>query len=129
MIQEFQLCLLFVVLDGTSRSAAGKAARGHADGRGRALALAEGRATRGQLSLQALCDRAESYSAGETHFYHCHFGTSMHMQAEMYGAFIVERPDELVHAQYHAYPLVDRAVECDAREDETARRAGRPWRA
>jgi len=41
--------------------------------------------------------RAEPYG---THFYHCHFGTSMHMQAGMYGAFIVERPDDPVHAQY-----------------------------
>lgn len=35
-----------------------------------------------------------------THFYHCHFGTSMHMQAGMYGAFIVERPDDPVYAKY-----------------------------
>lgn len=41
--------------------------------------------------------RAEPYG---THFYHCHFGTSMHMQAGMYGAFIVERSDDPVHAQY-----------------------------
>ena len=41
--------------------------------------------------------RAEPYG---THFYHCHFGTSMHMQAGMYGAFIVERADDPVHAQY-----------------------------
>lgn len=41
--------------------------------------------------------RAEPYG---THFYHCHFGTSMHMQAGMYGAFIIERPNDPVHAQY-----------------------------
>lgn len=41
--------------------------------------------------------RAEPYG---THFYHCHFGTSMHMQAGMYGAFIIERPDDPVHAKY-----------------------------
>jgi FtsP/CotA-like multicopper oxidase with cupredoxin domain len=35
-----------------------------------------------------------------THFYHCHFGTSMHMQAGMYGAFIVERPDDPIRARY-----------------------------
>jgi len=29
---------------------------------------------------------------------HSHFGTSMHMQAGMYGAFIVERADDPVHA-------------------------------
>jgi FtsP/CotA-like multicopper oxidase with cupredoxin domain len=35
-----------------------------------------------------------------THFYHCHFGTSMHMQAGMYGAFIVERPDDPIRDRY-----------------------------
>ena len=35
-----------------------------------------------------------------THFYHCHFGTSMHMQAGMYGAFIVERPDDPIRKRY-----------------------------
>jgi FtsP/CotA-like multicopper oxidase with cupredoxin domain len=35
-----------------------------------------------------------------THFYHCHFGTSMHMQAGMYGAFIVERPDDPIREEY-----------------------------
>ena len=35
-----------------------------------------------------------------THFYHCHFGTVMHMQAGMYGAFIVERPDDPIRARY-----------------------------
>ncbi len=41
--------------------------------------------------------RAEPYG---THFYHCHFGTSMHMQAGMYGAFIVERAEDPVHLKY-----------------------------
>ena len=35
-----------------------------------------------------------------THFYHCHFGTSMHMQAGMYGAFIVERPDDPIRQKF-----------------------------
>lgn len=35
-----------------------------------------------------------------THFYHCHFGTSMHMQAGMYGAFIVERPDDPIRERF-----------------------------
>jgi manganese oxidase len=35
-----------------------------------------------------------------THFYHCHFGTSMHMQAGMYGAFIVENADDPIHAKF-----------------------------
>ncbi len=41
--------------------------------------------------------RAEPYG---THFYHCHFGTSMHMQAGMYGAFIIERADDPIKAKY-----------------------------
>lgn len=28
-----------------------------------------------------------------THFYHCHWGTLLHMQAGMYGSFIVEEPE------------------------------------
>ena len=35
-----------------------------------------------------------------THFYHCHFGTSLHMQAGMYGAFIVERADDPIRAKF-----------------------------
>ena len=35
-----------------------------------------------------------------THFYHCHFGTSMHMQAGMYGAFIVERSDDPIRDKF-----------------------------
>lgn len=41
--------------------------------------------------------RAEPYG---THFYHCHFGTIMHMQAGMYGAFIVERDDDPIRKQF-----------------------------
>lgn len=50
--------------------------------------------------------RGEKYSyvfrAGPygTHFYHCHFGTSMHMQGGMYGALIVERADDPVFEKY-----------------------------
>lgn len=35
-----------------------------------------------------------------THFYHCHFGTSMHMQAGMHGAIVVERADDPIRARY-----------------------------
>ena len=35
-----------------------------------------------------------------THFYHCHFGTSMHMQAGMYGALIVERTDDPIRQKF-----------------------------
>lgn len=35
-----------------------------------------------------------------THFYHCHFGTSMHMQSGMYGAIIVERPDDPIRKRF-----------------------------
>ncbi len=34
---------------------------------------------------------AEPYG---THFYHCHWGTLLHMQSGMYGSFIVEDPDD-----------------------------------
>lgn len=35
-----------------------------------------------------------------THFYHCHFGTVMHMQAGMYGAFVVERDDDPIRDRF-----------------------------
>lgn len=35
-----------------------------------------------------------------THFYHCHFGTVMHMQAGMYGAIIVESPDDPIRKRF-----------------------------
>ena len=35
-----------------------------------------------------------------THFYHCHFGTLMHMQAGMYGAIIVESADDPIRKRY-----------------------------
>jgi FtsP/CotA-like multicopper oxidase with cupredoxin domain len=35
-----------------------------------------------------------------THFYHCHFGTNLHMQAGMYGAFIVERPGDPIRDRF-----------------------------
>lgn len=34
---------------------------------------------------------AEPYG---THFYHCHWGTLLHMQSGMYGSFIVEEPED-----------------------------------
>ncbi len=40
---------------------------------------------------------AEPYG---THFYHCHWGTLLHMQAGMYGSFIVEDPDDPIKKQY-----------------------------
>lgn len=50
--------------------------------------------------------RGEKYSyvfrAGPygTHFYHCHFGTLMHMQSGMFGAFIVENDDDPVRRRF-----------------------------
>lgn len=35
-----------------------------------------------------------------THFYHCHFGTVMHMQSGMYGAIIVESPDDPIRRRF-----------------------------
>ncbi|MDQ7065079.1 MAG: multicopper oxidase domain-containing protein [candidate division KSB1 bacterium] len=34
---------------------------------------------------------AEPYG---THFYHCHWGTLLHMQSGMFGSFIIENPDD-----------------------------------
>lgn len=41
--------------------------------------------------------RAEPYG---THFYHCHFGTVMHMQSGMFGAFIIERDDDPIRKRF-----------------------------
>ncbi len=35
-----------------------------------------------------------------THFFHCHFGTLMHMQSGMYGAIIIESPDDPIRKRY-----------------------------
>lgn len=35
-----------------------------------------------------------------THFYHCHFGTPLHMQSAMHGALIVESDDDPVRRQF-----------------------------
>ncbi|BDD03258.1 multicopper oxidase family protein [Aureibacter tunicatorum] len=35
-----------------------------------------------------------------THFYHCHWGTVMHMQAGMYGSFIIEDPDDPIKKRF-----------------------------
>jgi len=40
---------------------------------------------------------AEPYG---THFYHCHWGTLLHMQSGMYGSFIVEDPDDPIRKQF-----------------------------
>jgi FtsP/CotA-like multicopper oxidase with cupredoxin domain len=36
-----------------------------------------------------------------THFYHCHWGTLMHMQAGMYGSIIVEDPDDPIKKKFN----------------------------
>ncbi len=41
---------------------------------------------------------AEPYG---THFYHCHWGTLLHMQAGMYGSFIIEDPDDPIKKQFN----------------------------
>ncbi|NOX17793.1 MAG: multicopper oxidase domain-containing protein [Chlorobi bacterium] len=35
-----------------------------------------------------------------THFYHCHWGTLLHMQSGMYGSFIVEDPDDPIKKSF-----------------------------
>lgn len=35
-----------------------------------------------------------------THFYHCHFGTPLHMQSAMHGAFIIESDEDPVRRQF-----------------------------
>ena len=35
-----------------------------------------------------------------THFYHCHFGTPLHMQSAMHGALIVESDDDPIRRQF-----------------------------
>jgi len=40
---------------------------------------------------------AEPYG---THFYHCHWGTLLHMQSGMYGSFIIENPDDPIKKKF-----------------------------
>jgi FtsP/CotA-like multicopper oxidase with cupredoxin domain len=40
---------------------------------------------------------AEPYG---THFYHCHWGTVLHIQAGMYGSFIMEEPDDPIKKKF-----------------------------
>ncbi len=40
---------------------------------------------------------AEPYG---THFYHCHWGTVLHIQAGMYGSFIMEDPDDPIKKRF-----------------------------
>lgn len=40
---------------------------------------------------------AEPYG---THFYHCHWGTLLHMQAGMFGSLIVEEPDDPIKKRF-----------------------------
>ncbi|GAB6063400.1 multicopper oxidase family protein [Deferrisoma palaeochoriense] len=37
---------------------------------------------------------------GGTRFYHCHWGTVLHMQSGMHGAFLIERPDDPVRQRF-----------------------------
>ncbi len=40
---------------------------------------------------------AEPYG---THFYHCHWGTLLHMQSGMFGSFIIENPEDPIRKQF-----------------------------
>ena len=41
----------------------------------------------------------EAKPAG-THFYHCHWGTLLHMQSGMFGSFIIEDPDDPIKEKF-----------------------------
>ena len=42
----------------------------------------------------------EAKPAG-THFYHCHWGTLLHMQSGMFGSFIIEDPNDPIKKKYN----------------------------
>ncbi len=48
---------------------------------------------------QTFVYRFQARPAG-TRFYHCHFGTLLHMQSGMHGAFIVEKPDDPIRRRF-----------------------------
>ncbi|MCH8327850.1 MAG: multicopper oxidase domain-containing protein [Candidatus Marinimicrobia bacterium] len=61
---------------------------------------------------------AEPYG---THFYHCHWGTLLHMQSGMYGSFIVEDPDDPIKKRFpyeRDYTLVYSAHDSNFIRDE-----------
>jgi len=61
---------------------------------------------------------------GGTHFYHCHWGTVMHMQAGMYGSLIVEEDDDPIKKRFpydREYVLVYSAHDVNFIRDEMNR--------
>ncbi|MHC4536401.1 MAG: multicopper oxidase domain-containing protein [Planctomycetota bacterium] len=61
---------------------------------------------------------AEPYG---THFYHCHWGTLLHMQSGMYGSFIIEDSDDPIKKQFpyeREYTLVYSAHDVNFIRDE-----------
>ncbi len=61
---------------------------------------------------------AEPYG---THFYHCHWGTLLHMQAGMFGSLIVEDPDDPIKKKFpyeREYTLVYSAHDVNFLRDE-----------
>ncbi|BDD11133.1 hypothetical protein FUAX_35650 [Fulvitalea axinellae] len=63
-----------------------------------------------------------------THFYHCHWGTVMHMQAGMYGSFIIDDPDDPVKKQFpydREYVMVYSAHDVNFIRNEMNRMLGR----
>ncbi len=56
---------------------------------------------------------AEPYG---THFYHCHWGTLLHMQAGMFGSIIIENPDDPIKKSFpyeREYTLIYSAHDVD----------------
>ncbi len=51
------------------------------------------------MSGQEFVYEFEAEPAG-THFYHCHWGTLLHMQSGMYGSFIIEDPDDPIKKKF-----------------------------
>ncbi len=48
---------------------------------------------------QTFIYRFQARPAG-TRFYHCHFGTLLHMQSGMHGAFIIEKPNDPIRQRF-----------------------------
>ncbi len=69
---------------------------------------------------QTFIYRFQARPAG-TRFYHCHFGTLLHMQSGMHGAFIIEKRDDPVRRRFpytRDYVLILTSWDLDFMRDE-----------